>query len=278
MLESGQKILMDAKINKKCIPQFNINNLEWAKTILETMNDLQYPVILGVSEAAIEYMGGYYTVTSLVKGLIGDLNINIPVVLHLDHGKSIESCIKAIDSGFTSVMIDASKYSLEENIRMTSEVVKYAHTKGVMVEGELGSIGGCEDDINATTVYTNLDDAIRYVNETKVDSFAPSIGTAHGMDRPGTVINIELLKQLNEKINIPLVLHGGSGISDEQMVEMIRNGICKININTELQVEWCKQVREYLLRDNEVYDPRKIIGSGKSAMIDIIVNKVNLFR
>ena len=175
-------------------------------------------------------------------------------------------------------MIDASKYSLEENIRMTSEVVKYAHTKGVMVEGELGSIGGCEDDINATTVYTNLDDAIRYVNETKVDSFAPSIGTAHGMDRPGTVINIELLKQLNEKINIPLVLHGGSGISDEQMVEMIRNGICKININTELQVEWCKQVREYLLRDNEVYDPRKIIGSGKSAMIDIIVNKVNLFR
>ncbi len=277
MFNSSKELLNNARQGGFCIPQFNINNLEWTKIILETTNKLNCPVILGVSEGAIKYMGGYNTVVSLIKGLIKDLGITIPVILHLDHGSSVESCIKAIDSGFSSIMIDASSYDIDQNIAITREVVAYAHPKGITVEGELGHIGGHEDGRDKNIIYVDINEAIRYVNETNVDTLAPAIGSKHGMYGGEPQLNIELLKELKTKINIPLVLHGGSGISDEQLKEVIVNGISKININTELQVAWAKQVRTFLLQDKEVYDPRKIIESGKQAIVDVITNKVKIF-
>lgn len=278
MLVSGKSLLEDAKNSIKCIPQFNINNLEWTKIILEKCNELNYPVILGVSESAINYMGGYKTVVNMVNGLIDDLNIKIPVILHLDHGTSIESCMKAINSGFTSVMIDASKQSLENNIKMTKEVVDYAHQKGVIVEGELGYIGGAEDNIINEIKYTNVDDAVRYVKETKIDLFAPAIGNAHGIYKGKPNLDFGLLENINRKVNIPLVLHGGSGIDDNQIMKLIKGGITKININTELQIAWSKGVKNYINNNEEVYDPRKIILAGKEEMISVIESKIKLFN
>lgn len=278
MLVSGKSLLEDAKNSIKCIPQFNINNLEWTKIILEKCNELNYPVILGVSESAINYMGGYKTVVNMVNGLIDDLNIKIPVILHLDHGTSIESCMKAINSGFTSVMIDASKQSLENNIKMTKEVVDYAHQKGVIVEGELGYIGGAEDNIINEIKYTNVDDAVRYVKETKIDLFAPAIGNAHGLYKGKPNLDFGLLENINRKVNIPLVLHGGSGIDDNQIMKLIKGGITKININTELQIAWSKGVKNYINNNEEVYDPRKIILAGKEEMISVIESKIKLFN
>lgn len=278
MLVSGKSLLEDAKNSIKCIPQFNINNLEWTKIILEKCNELNYPVILGVSESAINYMGGYKTVVNMVNGLIDDLNIKIPVILHLDHGTSIESCMKAINSGFTSVMIDASKQSLENNIKMTKEVVDYAHQKGVIVEGELGYIGGAEDNIINEIKYTNVDDAVRYVKETKIDLFAPAIGNAHGIYKGKPNLDFGLLENINRTVNIPLVLHGGSGIDDNQIMKLIKGGITKININTELQIAWSKGVKNYINNNEEVYDPRKIILAGKEEMISVIESKIKLFN
>ncbi|MDD4035809.1 MAG: class II fructose-1,6-bisphosphate aldolase [Bacilli bacterium] len=278
MLVSGTVLLREARSKNKCIPQFNINNLEWTKIILEKCNELNYPVILGASEGAIKYMGGYKTVTNIVKGLIDDLDVKIPIILHLDHGTSIESCIKAIDSGFTSVMIDASKYNLEDNIKITKEVVNYAHQKGAIVEGELGYVGGSEDNIANEIKYTNIEDAFKYVKETNIDLFAPAIGNAHGIYKGKPNLDLDLLAELNKKVNVPLVLHGGSGIYDNQIVELIRGGITKININTELQIAWSKGVRLYLDNNKDVYDPRKIILSGKEEMISVIKSKIKLFN
>jgi fructose-1,6-bisphosphate aldolase class II len=278
MLNSSKELLIQAKNEKYCIPQFNINNLEWTRYILETVNNLNYPVILGVSEGAINYMGGYYTVVGMVKGLIHDLNIKVPVILHLDHGSSVESCIKAIDAGFSSVMIDASKLDMEENIKLTKQVVEYAHGKDIAVEGELGRIGGSEDNVTNNIEYTQIEDAIRYIKETNVDSFAPSIGSVHGRTSDDSILNIELLKEINSKITIPLVLHGGSGVNSVQIKEAINHGISKININTELQVAWSKAIREYLKNNNDIYDPRKIISSGKMAMVNVITDRIKLYR
>jgi fructose-bisphosphate aldolase class II len=278
MLVSGKDLLKEAQSKNKCIPQFNINNLEWTKIILEKCNELDYPVILGASEGAIKYMGGYNTVTNIVKGLIDDLEIKIPVILHLDHGSSTESCIKAINSGFTSVMIDASKYSLEDNIKITKEVVDYAHQRGVIVEGELGYVGGVEDNVINEVKYTNINDALRYVKDTSIDLFAPAIGNAHGIYSGKPNLNMKLLEELSDKVNIPLVLHGGSGINDSQIMELIKRGITKININTELQVAWNKGVRLYLDSNKDVYDPRKIILSGKDEIVSVIESKIKLFN
>ena len=181
MIVNAKKMLKEARDNGKCIAHFNINNLEWTKYILEKCNELQKPVILGVSEGAIKYMGGYNVVSHLVYSLVKDLNISIDVCLHLDHGSSVESCKKAIDSGFSSVMIDASKYSLEENINITKEVVEYAHSKNITVEAEVGHIGGVEDGIASGVLVASLDDCIKFVKETKVDMLAPAIGSVHGV-------------------------------------------------------------------------------------------------
>jgi len=277
MLVNSKEILIAAKSRKYAIPQFNINNLEWTKYILEKCQEMKSPVILGVSEGANKYMGGFNTVVKIVEGLINDLNITIPVCIHLDHGSSIENCIKAIDAGYTSVMIDASKYSLEDNIMITKKVVEYAHTKNVTVEAEIGHIGGSEDGLNDNIGYAKVDDVIKLVKNTNIDSIAPALGSVHGLYKGEPNLDFNRMKIINEKTNLPLVLHGGTGIYDEQIKESINCGISKININTDIQIVWNDAIRKFINTNPNVYDPRKIIGSGKKAIQDKIKEKIILF-
>lgn len=276
MLVNMKNILTNAKEGKYAIPQFNINNLEWAKFILEECNNLNTPVILGVSEGASKYMGGYKVVTNMVNALIETLGIKIPVVIHLDHGSSFESCKNAIDSGFTSVMIDASKFSLEENINITREVVVYAKERNVSVEAEIGRIGGNEDGVTGEILYADKEECKILINETGIDALAPALGSAHGLYKGEPKLEFNLMKEISKETELPLVLHGGTGISDYQIKKAINCGTCKINLNTELQVAWSKGVRELLKNDNNVYDPRKIIKAGEQNIKNVIKVKVNL--
>ncbi len=276
MIVNAKKMLEDAKVNKYAVPHFNINNLEWTRYILEECNRLKSPVILGVSEGAIRYMGGYKVVANLVKNLDEELNIQIPVAIHLDHGSSVESCKKAVDAGFTSVMIDASKYSLEENIDMTKQVVEYARIKNITIEAEIGHIGGSEDNMSSEIAYAKVDDALSLHNETKIDFLAPALGSVHGLYKGEPCLDFDKMKEISEKTNIPLVLHGGTGIDDEKLKKAIASGICKVNINTELQIAWTKAVRKFLSEDTKAYDPRTVIKSGEQSMKQAIEHKVSV--
>lgn len=276
MLVNSKQMLLEAKEKKYAIPQFNINNLEWTKTILEKCNEMNLPVILGVSEGAIKYMGGCNTVVGMVKGLIKDLNIQIPVCLHVDHGQSFELCKKAIDAGFTSVMIDASKYPLDENFKITKEVVDYAHEKNVTVEAEVGHIGGTEDNITSNANNATLEDCLE-ISKTGIDSLAPALGSVHGLYKGKPNLDFKTMKEINDNLEIPLVLHGGTGIPNDDIKKAIECGISKININTELQIAWHNDVVKFVKEFESVYDPRKVIGSGKNAMLKAIEDKNILF-
>ena len=278
MLVNMKQMLTNAKSKKYAVPQFNINNLEWTRFILEECNELKTPVILGVSEGAMKYMGGFKTIRDMVVDLIDYLNITIPVALHLDHGSSFEICKEAIESGFTSVMIDASKKELDENIRITKEVVEYAHQKGVSVEAEVGHIGGTEDNITSEETNATLDECLAITNNTGIDALAPSLGSVHGFYKGEPNLDFERMKLINETLSIPLVLHGGSGIPDDKIEKAIACGTSKINVNTELQVAWSEAVRRFLNENDKQYDPRKVIGSGEQAMKAKIREKVQLFK
>lgn len=278
MLVNFNDMLKKAKENHYAVPHFNINNLEWTKYILEECQELNVPVILGVSEGAAKYMGGFDAIYGMVSGLIKDLNISIPVCLHVDHGQSFETCKKAIDAGFTSVMIDASKLEIEENIKTTKEVVDYAHERGVSVEAEVGHIGGTEDNITSEETNATLEECIAIYENTGIDALAPALGSVHGFYKGEPNLNFERMKLVNEKLPIPLVLHGGSGIPDDKIRKAIECGTSKINVNTELQDAWAHAVREFIKNDEKAYDPRKIIGSGEKAVKDKIKEKVTLFN
>ena len=277
MLENMKNMLEKADNGKYAIPHFNINNLEWTRFILEECENLKTPVIIGVSDGAGRYMGGFKTVADMVKDLINYLNITVPVALHLDHGSSYESCVDAINSGFTSVMIDASKYSIEENVRITKQVVDYAHARNVTVEAEVGAVGGEEDGVADELAYAKVEDAVKLVQETGIDFLAPALGSVHGIYKGEPKLDFERMVKIHGLVKLPLVLHGGSGIPDELIKKAISCGICKININTELQIAWSKGVRKFLNEDSKVYDPRKIIKSGESTMKEMIKEKVMLF-
>lgn len=278
MLVNFNEMLNKAKKEHYAVPQFNINNLEWTKYILEACKELNVPVILGVSEGAAKYMGGFNVTSAMVRELVKSLNVETPVCIHLDHGTSYESCVKAIDAGFTSVMIDASRHELDENIRITKEVVDYAHEKGVSVEAEVGHIGGTEDNITATSTNATLEDCQVLYENTGIDSLAPALGSVHGFYKGEPNLDFETMQIINENLPIPLVLHGGTGIPADKIAKAISCGISKININTDLQAVWSSAVREKLENDKDVYDPRKVIGSGEAAMKQRIKELVTLFN
>lgn len=277
MIVNSKELLIRAKESKYAIPHFNINNLEWTRFILEECESNKSPVILGVSEGAAKYMGGFQVISDMVRDLVSSLEIKIPVVLHLDHGSSVESCKKAIDAGFTSVMIDASKFSLEENIKMTKEVVDYAHPRKITVEAEIGHIGGEEDGIIDEVAYAKVEDAIKLA-ETQIDTIAPALGSVHGIYKGEPKLNFERMQEISNLTNIPMVLHGGSGIDDEKIKKAIESGISKLNINTELQQAWTNGVRKYLGENKDIYDPRKIIKSGEISMKQAIKEKIILLN
>lgn len=277
MLVNSKEMLIDARKKESVIYHFNINNLEWAKIILEKCNEMRTPVILGASLGAIKYMGGFSVVSNMVKSLINDLNIIIPVALHLDHGDSFESCKKAIDAGFTSVMIDASKLDFENNVKETKRVVAYAHERDVTVEAEIGHVGGIEDNVASDVLVADYEDCLKFIHETGIDSLAPAIGTVHGIYKGEVNIQYDLIKKLHDNTDIPLVMHGGSGLDHDVLRKAIKCGINKINVNSDIQYVWVQAVKEYIANNPSVYDPRKVIYSGAEAMNKFIEDKINIF-
>ncbi len=273
MLVNSKEICNKAYQEGYAIPQFNINNLEWTKYILEESEKQGSPIILGVSEGAIKYMGGYNVVYSLVTSLIKDLGIKIPVSLHLDHGTSLESCKKAIDAGFSSVMIDASKLDLETNIMITNQVCDL--DENISVEAEVGHIGGTEDNITADIAYAKVNDVAEMVSRTKIDLLAAALGSVHGLYKGEPKLDFDRMLQIKEMTKMPLVLHGGSGIPDEMIRKSISLGMAKVNFNTELQIVWHRAVKEFVTT-NENYDPRKVISSGEKAIKEVVAQKIEL--
>ena len=278
-LENMVGMLNKAFKEHYAVGQFNINNVEWTSAILEEAEKTKTPVILGVTTSAAKYMGGWHTVVGMVKGLMEDLKITVPVALHVDHGPTVKDCKDAIDAGFTSVMIDASHYPLEENIRIVKEVTDYAHCRPnyVYVEAELGRVGGQEDFVVAESAYAIPEECVRLVKETGVDCLAPALGSVHGPYHGEPKLGFKEMKEIAGLVNIPLVLHGGSGIPNDQLRMAIDRGTSKINNNTECQMAWIKIVREVLSTNDKVYDPRKIIGPGREGIKQVFIDKVTVF-
>ncbi|MCP1310060.1 class II fructose-1,6-bisphosphate aldolase [Paenibacillus tyrfis] len=276
-LVSMNEFLPKAKANKFAVGQFNMNNLEFAQAITEAAEELKSPFIFGVSEGALKYMGIEFTVAIAEAAA---KKSGLPIALHLDHGSSFEVAMKCIRAGFSSVMFDGSHYSFEENIRLTKEVVKTAHAMGVSVEGELGTIGGVEDDISVDESDANLakpEEAIRFYEETGVDCLAIAVGTAHGMYAGEPNIHFDIIEKVSKAIPVPVVLHGGSGVPDEMIRKSIEAGVGKINVNTENQVACTQAIRDVLNKDAKVYDPRKYLTPARKAMVEVVKSKIQLF-
>lgn len=276
-LVSMTEMLNKALKDKYAVGQFNINNLEWTQAILQAAQEEQSPVILGVSEGAAKYMGGFKVVTAMVNALLETMDITVPVALHLDHGSSLEKCREAIDAGFSSVMIDNSKFPIEDNIKATRDVVEYAHSKGASVEAEVGSVGGEEDGVTGGVIYADPEECKRMVEEAKIDALAAALGSVHGAYVGEPKLGFDEMKEISELTGVPLVLHGGSGIPTHQIKQAIEYGHTKINVNTELQQVWTQRVREIVETDKKVYDPRKIIGPGKEDIMNVVKSKMREF-
>jgi len=276
-LVSMNEFLPKAKANKFAVGQFNMNNLEFAQAIVEAAMEEKSPFIFGVSEGALKYMGIEFTVAIAEAAA---KKSGLPIALHLDHGSSFEVAMKCIRAGFSSVMFDGSHYSLEENIKLTKEVVKAARAMGVSVEGELGTIGGVEDDISVDESHASLakpEEAIRFYEETGVDCLAIAVGTAHGMYKGEPKIHYDIIQKVSDAIPVPVVLHGGSGVPDEAIRLSIQAGVGKINVNTENQVACTNTIREVLAGDSNVYDPRKYLTPARKAMKEVVQEKIRLF-
>ncbi|MDJ1155814.1 fructose-bisphosphate aldolase [Macrococcus caseolyticus] len=277
-LVSMKEMLIQAKEGGYAVGQYNLNNLEFTQAILGASQEENAPVILGVSEGAAKYMSGFYTVVKMVEGLMHDMNITVPVAIHLDHGSSFENCKAAIDAGFTSVMIDASHHSFEENVEITKKVVEYAHSKGVSVEAELGRVGGQEDDvISDGVVYADAKECQELVEKTGIDCLAPALGSVHGPYKGEPNLGFKEMEEIGNATGLPLVLHGGTGIPTKDIERSISLGTAKINVNTENQIASAKAVRDTLNNDPNVYDPRKYLGPAREAIKATVIGKIKEF-
>lgn len=281
MIVEAGAMLRKALEGKYAVGQFNINNLEWTKNILIAAQESNSPVILGVSEGAGKYMGGYNTVVGMVNGLIKDLNITVPVAVHLDHG-SYEGAKKAIEAGFKSIMFDGSHYPIEENVEKTRELVELAHSKGISVEAEVGSIGGEEDGVVGKGEIASPQEC-KMIADLGVDFLAAGIGNIHGVyPENWEGLDMDALSAIKAEIgNLPMVLHGGTGIQEDMIKEAISHGVSKINVNTEIQIEFAKAVREYIEsgadQKGKGFDPRKLLAGGNKAIIDTVKGKMQIF-
>ena len=281
MLVSAKEMLKKAKEGKYAVGQFNINNLEWTKAILQTAQELNSPVILGVSEGAGKYMTGYKTVVGMVKGMIEEMNITVPVALHLDHG-SYEHALKVIEAGFSSVMFDGSHYDINENIEKTKEIIKLANEKGLSVEAEVGSIGGEEDGVIGNGEVADVNEC-KMIADLGVDMLAAGIGNIHGKYPANWAgLNFEVLEKIAEATSpMPLVLHGGTGIPADMIQKAISLGVSKINVNTECQLSFAEATRKYIEAGKDLegkgFDPRKLLAPGSEAIKATVKEKMELF-
>ena len=274
-------MLKEAKAGKYAVGQFNINNLEWTKAILMTAQELNSPVILGVSEGAGKYMTGYKTVVGMVNGMLEEMNITVPVALHLDHG-SYEGALKTIEAGFSSVMFDGSHYPIEENIAKTKELIALAHSKGISVEAEVGSIGGEEDGVIGAGEVADPEECKR-IADLGVDMLAAGIGNIHGKYPANWQgLNFDVLAKIQELTGeMPLVLHGGTGIPEDMIKTAISLGVSKINVNTECQLTFAAATRKYIEEGKDLqgkgFDPRKLLAPGFEDIKETVKEKMELF-
>ncbi len=281
MLVSATEMLKKAKAGHYAVGQFNINNLEWTKSILLTAKECRSPVILGVSEGAGKYMGGYHVVVGMVNGMLKDLDIDVPVALHLDHG-SFEGCYKCIEAGFSSIMFDGSHYPIEENVEKTKELVAAAHGKGVSIEAEVGSIGGEEDGVVGMGECADPNEC-KAIADLGVDFLAAGIGNIHGKYPENwkglSFETLDAVQQLTGEL--PLVLHGGTGIPEDMIKKAIGLGVAKINVNTECQLSFAEATRKYIEegkdKQGKGYDPRKLLAPGAEAIKATVKEKMELF-
>ncbi|WP_318709126.1 class II fructose-1,6-bisphosphate aldolase [Candidatus Acetatifactor stercoripullorum] len=281
MLVSATEMLKKAKAGHYAVGQFNINNLEWTKSILLTAKECRSPVILGVSEGAGKYMGGYHVVVGMVNGMLKDLDIDVPVALHLDHG-SFEGCYKCIEAGFSSIMFDGSHYPIEENVEKTKELVAAAHGKGVSIEAEVGSIGGEEDGVVGMGECADPNEC-KAIADLGVDFLAAGIGNIHGKYPENwkglSFETLDAVQQLTGEL--PLVLHGGTGIPEDMIKKAISLGVAKINVNTECQLSFAEATRKYIEegkdKQGKGYDPRKLLAPGAEAIKATVKEKMELF-
>lgn len=281
MLVSTKQMLAKAKKEHYAVAQININNLEWTKAVLEVSQELNSPVILGVSEGAGKYMGGYKTVVGMVNGMLEELNITVPVALHLDHG-SYEACIKCMEAGFSSVMYDGSHNSIEENVKLTKEIVEMAHKQNITVEAEVGAIGGEEDGRVAMGECADPKEC-KLIADTGIDLLAAGIGNIHGKYPENWAgLSFETLDAVQQMTgDMPLVLHGGTGIPADMIRKSIDLGVCKINVNTECQIAFAEKVRKYIEEGKDLegkgFDPRKLLKPGTEAIKQTVRDKMEWF-
>ena len=281
MLVSAKEMLNKAKAGHYAVGQFNINNLEWTKSILLAAEETRSPVILGVSEGAGKYMTGYKTVVGMVNGMLEELNISVPVALHLDHG-SYEGCYKCIEAGFSSIMFDGSHYPIEENIEKTKELVKVAKGKGMSIEAEVGSIGGEEDGVIGRGECADPKEC-KSVADLGVTMLAAGIGNIHGKyPENWEGLSFETLDAIQQLTgDMPLVLHGGTGIPDDMIKKAISLGVAKIHVNTECQLAFADATRKYIEAGKDLegkgFDPRKLLAPGAEAIKDMVITKIKLF-
>ncbi|KQL21627.1 class II fructose-1,6-bisphosphate aldolase [Cytobacillus solani] len=262
------------------VGHFDIHNLEWTQAALSAAKDENSPIILGVTEEAVRYFGGFSVAVAMVRALLYEMNITIPVALHLDHGSSFENCKAAIDAGFTSVMIDASHHPFEENVKMTQMVVEYAHEREVTVEAELGSIGGCEAGVSVVSknsIYANLNECVELVKLTGIDALAPALGSAHGPYKGDPKLGIQEMIAISEATHIPLVLHGGSGLPVEQIKQSIASGTAKINVNADNHLAFTNTIRDIFNQDADIYYSDNYIALGREKVKETIKKKIHLF-
>lgn len=281
MLVSAKEMLEKARAGKYAVGQFNINNLEWTKSILLTAQELNSPVILGVSEGAGKYMIGFKTVAAMVSAMIDELNITVPVALHLDHG-TYEGCYKCIKAGFSSIMFDGSHYPIEENIEKTKELVKIAHAMGLSLEAEVGSIGGEEDGVVGMGECADPKEC-KAIADLGIDFLAAGIGNIHGKYPANWQgLNFEVLENVKKEVgDMPLVLHGGTGIPADMIKKAISLGVAKINVNTECQLSFAAATRKYVEEGKDLqgkgFDPRKLLAPGAEAIKATVKEKMELF-
>ena len=281
MLVSAKEMLQKAKAGHYAIGHFNINNLEWTKSILLAAEETRSPVILGVSEGAGKYMTGYRTVVGMVNGMLEDLNITVPVALHLDHG-SYEGCLKCIEAGFSSVMFDGSHYPIEENVEKTKELVRICGEKGISLEAEVGAIGGEEDGVIGMGECADPKEC-KMIADLGVDFLAAGIGNIHGKYPANwkglSFETLDAVQQLTG--DLPLVLHGGTGIPEDMIKKAISLGVSKINVNTECQLAFADATRKYIEAGKDLegkgFDPRKLLKPGSEAIIALVKEKMELF-
>lgn len=277
-LVSMKEMLEKAKVESYAVGQFNVNNLEFTQAILQAAQEENSPVILGVSEGAAKYMGGFKLVVEITKALMEEYKVTVPVAIHLDHGSSFEKCAKAIHAGFTSVMIDASHHPFEENVAITSKVVELAHYHGVSVEAELGTVGGQEDDVVADgVIYADPGECKELVERTGIDCLAPALGSVHGPYKGEPNLGFKEMEEIGSATGLPLVLHGGTGIPTKDIQKAISLGTAKINVNTENQIASAKKVREVLAENPNMYDPRKYLGPARETIKQTVAGKMREF-